>query len=329
MYLTPRRLFFVFSLLFCSALLVMPSPSCAGSAPSGSATAGATSSCDPKFMEALRQRAYMEAQREVVTNAATIWKPDSVMQLTCFDAQLGGVMKTTGAGFSEKQSQDEQDINLNSGKADTQFDKYVMAGALQVAQKQVNGNFTAQLAGGNPSVSGLDYIVGINNDGTPSSASQIEGLSSQPCNNMRKVWNAARCANIDPDKAFVSLPLFAKGQDESGQPLNDPRNGGVIQNIAAGAGDTVDCASQGYDVAGLSAASQLLDTPGVGSSAFTPASLFAAVTAPYSQLKNASGAQGSCFPGIKTGVMLGNNVEEVVCPNPGCIPQDGTCKPQS
>jgi hypothetical protein len=319
MRLTPRHLFFLCFALTCAVFALSPSPSCAASGATSSAGAAATS-CDPKFMEALRARAHLEAQREVVTNAATIWKPDSVMQLTCFDQQIAAVMRSGGQGFSEKKKVDDPPTPQTS----TEFDRGVLAGATDIAEKQLGGNFTIELGGGNSAAQGLAYSMPP--EGTD--AASYESLAANPCNSMRQVWTAARCANIDPDKAFVSLPLFATGKDEKQTLLNDPRNAGVLKAGSGLSGSTIDCDSTGFNN-GLAASDQLLNQPGVGSAGFTPASLFASVTAPYSQLKSSSGAQGNCFPGIKTGVMLGSGVEEVVCPNPGCIPKSGTCQPQS
>lgn len=44
--------------------------------------------CDTKVYEAMRQKAWMEAQREVMTNQKMIWKPDSVLALGCYRAWL-------------------------------------------------------------------------------------------------------------------------------------------------------------------------------------------------------------------------------------------------
>ncbi|MBL8639616.1 MAG: hypothetical protein JNK24_04585 [Alphaproteobacteria bacterium] len=44
--------------------------------------------CDPVYMQSLKARAAMEAQREVMTNQRMIWKPDSVLALGCYKAWL-------------------------------------------------------------------------------------------------------------------------------------------------------------------------------------------------------------------------------------------------
>ncbi len=44
--------------------------------------------CDPEFWDVLKDRAWMEAQREVTQNQNLIPRPDSVLEMTCFDSFL-------------------------------------------------------------------------------------------------------------------------------------------------------------------------------------------------------------------------------------------------
>lgn len=50
--------------------------------------------CDPAFMSAMQDKAWMEAQREIMIAESTIAKPDSVFALSCF----GQLAKNTGTG---------------------------------------------------------------------------------------------------------------------------------------------------------------------------------------------------------------------------------------
>lgn len=47
--------------------------------------------CDPQFMTTLRQRAWREAQREIMMNESFILKPDSVFAMSCFGSALSSV----------------------------------------------------------------------------------------------------------------------------------------------------------------------------------------------------------------------------------------------
>lgn len=62
----------------------------------GGETRAADPACDPKFMDALKERAWMEAQREMMMNETFIWKPDSVLALSCFS----GAIATIPIGFA-------------------------------------------------------------------------------------------------------------------------------------------------------------------------------------------------------------------------------------
>lgn len=50
--------------------------------------------CDPAFMKSMQQKAWMEAQREIMIAQATIAKPDSVFSLGCFGNFTSGYSGT-------------------------------------------------------------------------------------------------------------------------------------------------------------------------------------------------------------------------------------------
>ena len=60
--------------------------------------------CDINFMNQMEARATLEAKREIATAEILIRKPDSVLELTCFD-ELAGLMVSAGDMFSNE-SQD-------------------------------------------------------------------------------------------------------------------------------------------------------------------------------------------------------------------------------
>jgi hypothetical protein len=82
--------------LFCKTLF-LTTATCALTFPihafGQSAPAPAASSCDPAYYDTLQSRAWLEAQREITQNQNLIFKPDSVLQYTCFDKHLGAVKK--------------------------------------------------------------------------------------------------------------------------------------------------------------------------------------------------------------------------------------------
>ncbi|HNQ92016.1 MAG TPA: hypothetical protein PKI93_03685 [Alphaproteobacteria bacterium] len=75
------RKVFAFSALIC----VIGAP-----LPSQAATAIDTA-CDPAFLDRLKERAWGEAQREMMTNKQMIWKPDSVLALGCYSQWISAM----------------------------------------------------------------------------------------------------------------------------------------------------------------------------------------------------------------------------------------------
>ena len=54
------------------------------------------SHCDPQIMDLLETRAWLTAQREIVSNQNLIYKPDSTLEYSCFD----WLADMTGFNFS-------------------------------------------------------------------------------------------------------------------------------------------------------------------------------------------------------------------------------------
>ncbi len=69
--------------------------------------------CNPDFMEVLKNRAWMGAQRDITQNANIIPRPDSVLSLTCFDSWLDHLAKYAADNFPG--DPDESDGKLLNG----------------------------------------------------------------------------------------------------------------------------------------------------------------------------------------------------------------------
>ena len=61
----------------------------------------ADSPCDPEYFESLKSRAWLEAQREITQNQNLIFKPDSVLEYTCFGGHLAELSVHAADMFSE------------------------------------------------------------------------------------------------------------------------------------------------------------------------------------------------------------------------------------
>lgn len=256
---------FVFALGFIALVqfltLAHPQTACANNEPKGAVA------CDPEFMESLRQRAWREAQREVMVNETFIFKPDSVFHLSCFDTALNAVPKTFSA---------------NGGN---------LSAVTQALSTYMNANFNHGTLGG------------------ATGAAQPTGN----CGVMRSLWIAAKCRNL------ITSNFTAFAFDITSEPrIDNPQT--CTTNPTA----TWDSTKARLEVVGAI-------QPFNEGTTFDTAKLFLPVTDPLDLLK----APGTCSDGIKTGVLIGSGgttYEEIVCPNPGCVPTyEGNalvCKPQ-
>lgn len=175
------RLFSLFFLLLALALTLFAQPALAQSPP-----APADSSCDPEYFDTLKSRAWLEAQREVTQNQNLIFKPDSVLQYSCFDRHLNVVEQATQGMFSEG-------VDLD----------YVAANASTF----VDSNFTND----------PDALLG----GRASSNYKLASSASPGaynCDVMSNIWREARCMNFvdeaDSDAFFTLKEYVDDAQDK-------------------------------------------------------------------------------------------------------------------
>lgn len=82
------------SLNFCLLLVA----ACLLSTGTASASPKVGAGCDPAFMQAIQDKAWMEAQREIMIAQTTLAKPDSVFSLGCFSHWLSGFNIVFGMG---------------------------------------------------------------------------------------------------------------------------------------------------------------------------------------------------------------------------------------
>ena len=158
--------------------------------------APADSACDPEYYKTLNSRAWLEAQREITQNQNLIFKPDSVLQYTCFDKHLGVVAEATKTMFSEGAQTD---------------------GNSNIARAFVSGNFTNDpdkaLGGRSENQLSTEGIVsqGNNNNNNQNSA-------TYSCDAMNKVWKEARCMNFvdeaDSDAFFTLAEYVSDSEDK-------------------------------------------------------------------------------------------------------------------
>jgi len=154
--------------------------------------------CDTKFWDQMSSRAWLEAEREIMQNQNLIFKPDSVLDYTCFDqfaniaAAQGGEIFVHTNYFGEKIIQRGSNESTDKGIADLVSKPY---------GDYKKGQFIHSFLGGR----GPDMSLS-NAFHTPQAPSGTS--ASYNCSNMSRVWQAAKCANfIDNDK-FESIDGF-------------------------------------------------------------------------------------------------------------------------
>ncbi|MCB9988851.1 MAG: hypothetical protein H6868_05885 [Rhodospirillales bacterium] len=151
------------------------------------AYAAADTACDPQYMDALEARGRMEAQREIAQNQNLIAKPDSVLTYSCFGSLVGHL-----AGedlFSENSHIGTPEVRLPGQTRDLLV--LMVGDALSL---YLQWNFSHNFIGDR-----LNFGGGIGG----------VGGGGYHCQNMFKVWQAARC--ID----FYNLP-YSDRSDKDG-----------------------------------------------------------------------------------------------------------------
>ncbi len=233
---------------------------------SDSTTLHDTGACDGNFMNQIYSRAYMHASREVIMAEQLIHKPDSVLEYTCFDDQIGIAAEHAGT-FSESRKWESMTITLSTGDddstessssdyettindtggnvgfadqddfsvfADDRLDNILSDFLLDTLEDYITNNFDHTFMGG---------ALSIDNDMNLTSIG-----SSYSCSHMATVWNIARCFDFADEDRFRSFEHFI---------ANDPRSipvacsPGNISNDAVDAGtggDKIDDRSTGQSV---------------------------------------------------------------------------------
>lgn len=164
--------------------------------------------CDPEYYKSLKSRAWLEAQREITQNQNLIFKPDSVMEYTCFDQFQGVLAREAINMFSETT---RWGTILPSNSMDQALQNLVNSA---VATWTAN-NFNHTFLGGRSDT--LDY--------TPTA---VTPTNYGPCTNMADVWKEAKCIDfIDEEDydAFFTFKDYANGKEPRFLPT--PCNTGV------------------------------------------------------------------------------------------------------
>ncbi len=125
--------------------------------------------CDPAIWESINARAHLQANYENVVNQSFVFKPDSILEYSCFGMWVSEVGDTSGQIFSENPAWDvNPPISLPDHLTEAVIDP--LAGWL-------DANFDHAYLGGR--------------DGT--------GVTNSGCSLMHDVWQVAKCRNFMED----------------------------------------------------------------------------------------------------------------------------------
>lgn len=122
-------------------------------------------SCDADFMNQIYARAAMEAEREIIMAGVGVRKPDSVLELSCFDRTAYSTMKNSSQIFSKGGTSSTVDSTIKA------FANHIMGSFSQ--------KFLARQGNKDP-----DYEVG-------------DHTNTAPCDMMNIVHQLAQCYDFD------------------------------------------------------------------------------------------------------------------------------------
>lgn len=244
--------------------------------------------CDPQYYKSLESRAWLEAQREITQNQNLIFKPDSVLEYTCFDKQLEELADHAKDMFSETARWDADGVEVIEDRENSMDDSLETLVADGLG-KYDDANFSHNLLGGRIS---RNYITDTNIDG-----------GNYTCNVMQDVWLKAKCMDFidrEASDGFFTFAEYADGDDKRILPTQCGNNAdweGNINKANAVGGDPW----QSDDV--NTYLNVLFPETGCG-----------------------SGTRSYVRTGLKV-TTKGEEIEEHICVVPGCAWNGSTCSP--
>jgi len=291
-------------LLLATAFVVLPgSRACAVGV--GGGGANAPTSCDPEYMDALEARAYMEAQREISMNKNLIFKPDSVLEYTCFDNFLAHL--AVSGLFSEA------GCCGITGLGSSSLDNALSTAVAQAMYTYLTNNF--------PHSNNNGFLNG--RTATQYDVSQGWG-QTYTCDMMGQIWTEAKCMNFfeeDDHDAFYDFAWYY---------TNDPRKWDLTQDWTPN-----NTCGQGFISAAETSvaynnqqANYVLPQENPWPSDLNPyvddpINPYFSLLLPFDYPFPDGSGTVKCAPPILTGVCVDrgpnmNPYPDAVCPNPGC-----------
>jgi len=168
--------------------------------------------CDPEYLQSLQARAWMEAQREITQNQNLIFKPDSVLEYSCFDLYLNELADHAKDMFSETQRWGEVPGIKTQGDGSTDDALQKLTG--EALKTYIEQNFEDEGQNGQP----YDLLGGrLNEEEIDHDPEEVTGESRNTynCDVMRRVWEQAKCMNFIDDEDHDGFYTFDQYQREA------------------------------------------------------------------------------------------------------------------
>lgn len=157
----------------------------------------APQACDPGYFQSMKERAWMEAEREIMQNQNLIFKGDSVLEYVCFDKFLNHAAKNLGDIFVHtkyfgneiiKRSEDPE----GQGNA-------IKKAVFNAMDQYLRQNYAAEFLSNRSSE--LRKPPEVRN-GVPAETVTAEGKNYTGCKVMAEVWSASKCMNFIDRKSY-------------------------------------------------------------------------------------------------------------------------------
>lgn len=193
------------SISFWSCLAIACLVAGIGPANAGGSANIAPQPCDPRYWETMSARAWMEAEREIMQNQNLIFKPDSVLQYTCFDNMVSHGGKYLGDIFVHTDYFGKVIIARGAAQAQEVALKNVVTATLK---QYIDLNFQNKfLANRSDKLRNKPGVV-ERRSGQGLVEPTAEGPPYQGCNIMAEVWKASKCINFVDNDEFKSTDGF-------------------------------------------------------------------------------------------------------------------------
>ena len=273
--------------------------------------------CDTQFWRQMSAKAWLEAEREIMQNQNLIFKPDSVLEYTCFDQFVSMNAHDGGNIFVHTDYFGQQIVPRGT---DQSLETVLTAVVTNSLDRYKTRNFA------NSFLSGRAEAMGI----TPPNSSfspATTAVTSYTCNTMSNVWRASKCMNFVDQQEFEDTDGFYPFDvivGYNGTPDVDGYAGGIQETRVWPA--SLACAAGAMGPAGTWENQNNLAQN-------TSDNLYA-FQAPLGTLYNDiydMTREGVCGEPILTGIQVitGDGVApyaDGVCTNPGCVfNRNGTC----